>query len=244
MNAVPDRFGSRPATCRFVFSHFGLGVERLESADTTAERAIDTALEESPAVRQELPLIDVDLGVRDETVVGRSTEDGQTVTEPETGTVRSAGGSEPDALHFYLAGSRQLCARCNPGGSATSGRATSRSIPCPTDERPTGRRREAGVAHIGHTTTAEGTGSQCTHDEKRQKARSVSGTPPTHRPDRCTRGCPRGGPDECPRDCAMRRRTTTRSCRKSRPPTTTRSLSSNLSRSSVPTISITTTPQA
>ncbi|SEQ01301.1 TraM recognition domain-containing protein [Natrinema salaciae] len=77
-------------------------LNRLESEDTTAELATDTDLEEFPDVRQESPLIDVDLSVRDETVVVRLTEEGEAVAEPETGTVRSAGGSEHDALLFDL----------------------------------------------------------------------------------------------------------------------------------------------
>ncbi|MCU4743340.1 type IV secretory system conjugative DNA transfer family protein [Natronoglomus mannanivorans] len=75
-------------------------VDRLESDDEL--ETADTELEEFPDVRQESPLIDVDLSVRDETVVVRLTDEGEEVATPETGDVRSAGGSDHDALLFDL----------------------------------------------------------------------------------------------------------------------------------------------
>ncbi|WP_276256482.1 TraM recognition domain-containing protein [Halomontanus rarus] len=75
-------------------------VDRLEGDDEF--EAPDTEIEEFPDVRQESPLIDVDLSVRDETVVVRLTDEGEEVAAPDTGDVRSAGGSAHDALLFDL----------------------------------------------------------------------------------------------------------------------------------------------
>ena len=75
-------------------------IGRLES-DSDAKN-LDIDFEEFPEVRQESPLIDVDLSVRDETVVVRLTDEGEEIAEPETGEVRSAGGSAHDALLFDL----------------------------------------------------------------------------------------------------------------------------------------------
>ncbi|ELZ15706.1 type IV secretory system conjugative DNA transfer family protein [Natrinema limicola] len=76
-------------------------IDRLES-DTAEALTPDTATEELPDVRQESPLIDVDLSANNETVVVRLTDEGEDVATPETGDVRSAGGSEHDALLFDL----------------------------------------------------------------------------------------------------------------------------------------------
>ncbi|WP_345779372.1 hypothetical protein [Natrinema sp. SYSU A 869] len=75
-------------------------LDRIENGDHTEDLATGTDLEEFPDVRQESPLIDVDLSVRNEAVVVRLTDKGKAVAEPETGDVRSAGGSEHDALLF------------------------------------------------------------------------------------------------------------------------------------------------
>ncbi|WP_317175934.1 type IV secretory system conjugative DNA transfer family protein [Halomontanus rarus] len=75
-------------------------VNRLEGDDEL--EAPDTEIEEFPDVRQESPLIDVDLSVRDETVVVRLTDEGEEVAAPDTGDVRSAGGSVHDTLLFDL----------------------------------------------------------------------------------------------------------------------------------------------
>ncbi|WMT10320.1 type IV secretion system DNA-binding domain-containing protein (plasmid) [Natrinema thermotolerans] len=79
-------------------------VDRLESdtGETAEALTPDTATEELPDVRQESPLIDVDLSVNNEMVVVRLTDEGEDVATPETGDVRSAGGSEHDALLFDL----------------------------------------------------------------------------------------------------------------------------------------------
>ncbi|WP_323173254.1 type IV secretion system DNA-binding domain-containing protein [Natrialba sp. PRR66] len=75
-------------------------IERLES--NTETEGLDRDLEKFPDVRQESPLIDVDLSVRDETVVVRLTSEGEEIAEPETGDVRSAGGAAHDTLLFDL----------------------------------------------------------------------------------------------------------------------------------------------
>ncbi len=67
-------------------------VARLEKADSE----IDYAHEDLPDVREESRFLEVTL--RNDDIVVRLTEDGETLVQPETGTVRSAGGSTHDAV--------------------------------------------------------------------------------------------------------------------------------------------------
>ncbi len=70
--------------------------EELAARLENTEPEIDVAPEDLPDVREESRLLEVTL--QNDDIVVRLTDDGETVVEPETGTVRSAGGSSHDAL--------------------------------------------------------------------------------------------------------------------------------------------------
>ncbi|QRV17424.1 type IV secretion system DNA-binding domain-containing protein (plasmid) [Haloterrigena salifodinae] len=75
-------------------------IDRLETGEQGFDDTVDR--DEFPDVRQESPLIDVDISVREDSVVVRLTDEGEKIAEPETGDVRAAGGDEHDALLLDL----------------------------------------------------------------------------------------------------------------------------------------------
>ncbi len=75
-------------------------VARLEDAESEVDGSVSR--DEFPDVRQESPLVDVDIDVHDDTVVVRLTDEGEAVAEPETGAVSAAGNSDHDDLLFEL----------------------------------------------------------------------------------------------------------------------------------------------
>ncbi|WP_175416507.1 TraM recognition domain-containing protein [Natrinema versiforme] len=70
--------------------------EELAARLENTESEIDVTPEDLPDVREESRLLEVML--QNDDIVVRLTDDGETVVEPETGTVRSAGGSTHDAV--------------------------------------------------------------------------------------------------------------------------------------------------
>ncbi|MCO8242971.1 TraM recognition domain-containing protein [Haladaptatus sp. AB643] len=72
-------------------------VHRLEHTDDD-QPDIDYDPLDFPDIRDTSRLIEVDIDLQDDAVVTRLSEDGEKVVRPETGTVRSAGGTGHDAL--------------------------------------------------------------------------------------------------------------------------------------------------
>ncbi|WP_226043166.1 TraM recognition domain-containing protein [Natrinema sp. DC36] len=70
--------------------------EELAARLENTEPEIDVSPKDLPDVREESRLLEVTL--QNDDIVARLTDDGETVVEPETGTVRSAGGSTHDAV--------------------------------------------------------------------------------------------------------------------------------------------------